>query len=396
MAPLDIDQIFSDLLAVEGYGLLLIGSAIAFLIAVLVALSVGWFRIILSIASFAYPSARVRAMGNPLVTADGADAVSGSTDLLDLFERVERLGHPIGYGEGASADDIERLIRIYYYRMLSDLGSTVPDAIRPLINGYIQIKECGEVAAILRGLAGGLPGDLIVRRAVPIGSLTDSVIRKIGHAGNVEESVARIERAGIFPGIRNTWMKIGETSGFVRFESALSSRVFNSFMVVARGIEDSQYEPAVMMAGRLIDIENLGILVRGRVRGLSPEEIEPFLIASGGFDISNEKLLDLLRSTDIMDLGTSLRDTAYGPYIEPLLMDANRTRDTGPIETALSQCMLGIGRAISSQYHLGSGPIIRYIIALHLEMGNLMAVASALLLQVPQEKFTEQLVVEPS
>ncbi|MCP1661508.1 MULTISPECIES: V-type ATPase subunit [Methanocalculus] len=392
---MDIDQLFADLLAAEGTGLLVIGIGIAFLIAVFIAISAGWFRIILSIASFAYPSARVRAMGNPLVTADGADTVSGSTDLLDLFERAARLGHDVGYGEGADADAIERLIRTHHYRMLSDLVSSVPDAIRPLIQGYIRILECREVAAILRGIAGGLPADLIRERAVAIGSLTDSAIRKISHAETIEESTVRIERAGILPGIRNTWQKVGETGGFTAFESAIIAESFHSLMIVARGIEDAHYEPAVAMAGRLIDTENLRILARGLIRNLGPEETEPFLVTTGGFEITGPVLQDLARKTDILEFGAALRDTAYGPYIEPLLEEVRKTRDTGPLETALSQCTLGISRAISSQYHLGSGPIIRYLLALELEMENLMAAAAALLLEVPQDEIPGYMVVEP-
>jgi hypothetical protein len=97
---MDIDLIFSELFTGEGSGIILIGFVIAFFIAVFVAVSAGWFRIILSIASFAYPSARVRAMGNPLVTADGADTLSNASDLLDLFERAARSGHIIEYREG--------------------------------------------------------------------------------------------------------------------------------------------------------------------------------------------------------------------------------------------------------------------------------------------------------
>jgi len=150
---IDPDLIFTELLTGEGSGLILIGLAIAFLVAIFLAITAGWFRIILSIASFAYPSARVRAMGNPLVTKAGSLEISGAGDLLELFERAERLGHPIGYREGISADDTEHLIRVYHYAMLTNLGGTVPDAIRPLIAGifrYIRSARWRSSSGVLK------------------------------------------------------------------------------------------------------------------------------------------------------------------------------------------------------------------------------------------------------
>jgi vacuolar-type H+-ATPase subunit C/Vma6 len=394
VGTIDPDLIFTELLTGEGSGLILIGLAVAFLVAIFLAITAGWFRIILSIASFAYPSARVRAMGNPLVTKAGSLEISGAGDLLELFERAERLGHQIGYREGISPDDTERLIRVYHYTMLTNLGGTVPDAIRPLINGYIQVYQIREVAVILRGLEGGLPKELIESRAVPIASLTDSAIRKAAHSATVEEAVTRLHRSGVVPRIRELWTKIGETSGFSAFESALISDAYRSLMMAARGIEESQYEPAVLMAGRMIDCENLRILIRGRLRGMDASDLMPFLIQPGGFEITELMLRDLVRTADLTELFSAIRETAYGPYIEPHLEEVRRTRDPGRIELSLSRCILDIGRMISSQYHLGSGPIIRYLVALQIECENLGTAAAGLMLGVSPERIGDMMVME--
>ena len=391
---MDPDLIFSELLTGEGTGLILIGLAVAFLVALFLALSAGWFRIILSIASFSYPSARVRAIGNSLVTREGALEISGASDLLDLFERAERLGHTISYREGISADDTERLIRSYHYTMLKTLAETVPDSIRPLIYGYIRIYQTREVIFILRSIAGGLPKDQIEMRAVPIGSLTHSAIRKAAYAVTVEEAVTRLYRVGIEPRIRDIWTKFGEQSGFAAFESALVSDAYSSLMMAARGIEDSQYEPAVLMTGRMIDCENLRTLVRGRLRGMDGSDLMPFLIQPGGFEIRDDMLRELARTTDLADLVTAIRETAYGPYLEPSLEKVRDTHDPGLIEIGLSQCMLAIGRMISSQYHLGGGPVIRYLVSLQLECENLRAVAAGIRLGVSPDAIKDLMVME--
>jgi len=393
---MDIDLIFSELFTGEGSGIILIGFVIAFFIAVFVAVSAGWFRIILSIASFAYPSARVRAMGNPLVTADGADTLSNASDLLDLFERAARSGHIIDYREGMGADDTERLIRQYHYTLLGNLAVSVPDAIHPLILGYIRVCEAEEVATVLRGIGGGLPGDLIEKWAVPIGAFSGSAIRKAAHSGSVEEAVQRLDRSGVLPGIRDLWKTVGEQNGYAVFEASLLSDTYRSLMMTARGMDESQYEPAVLMAGRLIDCENLRILIRGLLYGADGAAIEPFLIQRGGFEISDDMLRNLARSADLVELVSQIRETMYGSYIEPFIEQVKKSRDPGIIEMSLSQCLLDIGRMVSSQYHLGSGPILRYLMAIGIECQNLQAAAAGILYHGSEETIRRQMVVEVS
>ncbi len=393
---MDIDLIISELFTGEGSGLILIAFAIAFFIAIFVAVSAGWFRIILSIASFAYPSARVRAMGNPLVTADGADTLSDASDLLELFERAARSGHIIEYREGMGPDDTERLIRHYHYTLLGNLTVSVPDAIHSLILGYIQVYLAEEVASVLRGISGGLPGDLIEKRVVPIGSFSSSAIRKAAHSGSVEEAVQRLDRSGVFPRIRDIWKAVGEQEGYAAFESALFSESYRSLMMTARGMDESQYEPAVLMAGRMIDCENLRILIRGLLYGADAAAIEPFLIQRGGFEISDDMLRNLARSADLVELVSQIRETMYISYIEPFIEQVKKSRDPGIIEVSLSRCLLDIGRMASSQYHLGSGPILRYLMALGIECENLRAAAAGIMYHVPAGTIRAQMVVEVS
>ena len=394
MGILDIDSIFSDLLSAEGAGIIALGLVIAFMVAIFIAISAGWFRIILSIASFAYPAARVRAIGNPLITREGVESIVASADLLDLFERAEHFGHHLGYREGLSADDCEHLIRSYHYRLLGDLAGSVPDAIRPLITAYTQIFATREVAAILRGIAGNLPRDLIMERAVPVGGLSITAIRKAAHADTIEEAVQRLERSGITPGIREQWMRIGEPVGFAAFEAALVGGAYQSLMMTARGIEDSQYEPAVMMAGRMIDCENLRILARGKIAHVDGNDLIPFLIPQGGFEITIGLQKELARTTDLIEMAAALRDTMYGRYFEPLVEGGIRKRHSGEIEIALNRCLLDVGRMNSSQYHLGSGPIIRYLLALEMEIANLGAAAGRLILGIGEETGAAIMVTE--
>ncbi len=86
----------------------------------------------------------------------------------------------------------------------------------------------------------------------------------------------------------------------------------------------------------------------------------------------------------------------YGSYIEPFIEQVKKSRDPGIIEMSLSQCLLDIGRMVSSQYHLGSGPILRYLMAIGIECQNLQAAAAGILYHGSEETIRRQMVVEVS
>jgi hypothetical protein len=116
MTNLSLSSLFSDLLSGDGATALLVAAlAIAILIGLMLAASAGYFRIILNIAVFARPDARVRAIGNPMVDPVTAAVVREAHTLHDLFDRFRTAGHPFPAVGEMNIDIAERTIRGYYY-----------------------------------------------------------------------------------------------------------------------------------------------------------------------------------------------------------------------------------------------------------------------------------------
>ncbi len=56
--------------------------------------------------------------------------------------------------------------------------------------------------------------------------------------------------------------------------------------------------------------------------------------------------------------------------------------------------MLDSVRAVSNQYHLESGPLLRYIVTLGYEVQNMQAIAGGVAVSLPPEEITQLLVLE--
>ncbi|WP_062398300.1 hypothetical protein [Methanogenium cariaci] len=139
MTNLSLSSLFSDLLSGgDGATALLVAAlAIAILIGLMLAASAGYFRIILNIAVFARPDARVRAIGNPMVDPVTAAVVREAHTLHDLFDRFRTAGHPPFPAVGEMNIDIaERTIRGYYYAKVMSLSENVPDSVRHFFAAY--------------------------------------------------------------------------------------------------------------------------------------------------------------------------------------------------------------------------------------------------------------------
>jgi hypothetical protein len=131
MTNLSLSSLFSDLLSGDGATALLVAAlAIAILIGLMLAASAGYFRIILNIAVFARPDARVRAIGNPMVDPVTAAVVREAHTLHDLFDRFRTAGHPFPAVGEMNIDIAERTIRGYYYAKVMSLSENVPDSVR--------------------------------------------------------------------------------------------------------------------------------------------------------------------------------------------------------------------------------------------------------------------------
>jgi len=163
--------------------------------------------------------------------------------------------------------------------------------------------------------------------------------------------------------------------------------------VAARGVDISLSPPVVETAGRMVDAANLRALVRARASGTGREAAARHLVRAGGFELTGERLLRAERAGSLSDLIATVEGMRYHQYLVAS-PEAVQSGDAAALEAALDLCTLDATRAIASQYHLESGPLLRHLVALDYEARNMRAIAAGVAAGVTAEEIERVLIIE--
>ena len=392
MTDLSLSSLFSGLLSGEDTTALLVAAlAISILVALMLAASAGYFRIILNIAAFARPDARVRAIGNPMVDPVMVAAVRESPNLHDLFDRFRAVGHAFPAAGAMDIGAAEQAIRSYYYEKVVSLSENVPDSVSHFFVSYGEMLVAREAAWIVMGRARNIsPADL-GRQVSPAGPLTPEIIRKAVHAAGPEESLSRFSQTPFGPVLTAAYH---ESAGDpAQFSALLEVTLFENISLAARSVDISLSPPVTEIAGRMIDTANIRAMARALSFGMGRDEAGRHLILEGGFELTGERFEQARRAGSLPDLIQALEGTQYESCLSRS-PEAVRDNNIPVLEAALDQGMLDSVRAVSNQYHLECGPLLRYLVALGSEAQNMQAIAGGVAASLPAEEIDRVLVVE--
>ncbi|KAF1078821.1 V-type ATP synthase subunit C [Methanogenium sp. MK-MG] len=392
MTDISLSSIFSGLLSGDGATALLVAAlAISILIGLMLAASAGYFRIILNIAVFARPDARVRAIGNPMVDPVTVAVVREAHTLHDLFDRFRAAGHTFPSAGEMDIDIAEQAIRGYYYGKVMSLSENVPDSVRHFFATYGGMLVAREAAWIIMGRAGNVsPGDL-EQQTSPAGSLTPELVHRAVHAAGPEDALNRFAQTPFGPVLTAAYRTASGDPA--RFSALVQTALLEKLSLAARSVDISLSPPVTETAGRMIDIANIRALIRALSFDMGREETGSHLIPNGGFELTGDRFEHAKRAGSLPDLIQALAGTQYEPYLSRHPETA-RDENIPVLEAALDQCMLDSVRAVSNQYHLESGPLLRYIVALGYEVQNMQAIAGGVAASLPPEEIERLLVLE--
>ena len=392
MTDLSLSSVFSGLLSGDGATAILVAAlAISILIGLMLAVSAGYFRIILNIAVFARPDARVRAIGNPMVNPVAVAAMLEAHTLHDLFDRFRAAGHTLSSGGEMDAGTAEQAIREYYYARVISLSENVPDSVAHFFVSYGQMLLTREAAWIIACRARDVsPADL-ERQVSPAGPLTPDLVRKAVHAAGPEDALSRFAQTPFGPALTAAYREAAGDPA--RFSALVQTTLLENLSLAARSVDISLSPPVTEIAGRMIDSANIRVQARIISFGAGRDESGHHLIPDGGFEITGDRFEHVRRAGSLADLIQALAGTQYEPYLSRH-PEAVRDVDVPVLEAALDQCMLDAVRAVSNQYHLESGPLLRYLIALGYEVQNMHAMAGGIVASLPPEEIKRVLVLE--
>jgi len=383
MAEFDPGQAVSDLIsgsfAGEGgdYAIILLIFVILTAIIIGGAVFSGYIRLILNIAGFAHPVARVRSVGNPLVEKEKLRILAESHSPDEMMEHLRQFGYDIPLHKSYSSDGSELFLRGEYYHSVEKLLETVPNSVRAFFLIFMKFTEAEEVKYILRAAGAGAEV-----QSLPVGLLSAAHIKKLAHAESSGEIKGILKELDLIP----PDMETGDLS-LSSVEEVIDRHLYRSFINAAGEVDVSLAEPIGLFVGHAIDIRNLKNICRAVNLGLEREEKINHLI-DGGIEFHGERIKDLASCTTNGAVAEMCRETLYHPALERISsggMDPEKEMDS---------LLLKTGANLATRYHLGSGPLIRFAFARKIEYNNLITAYYGVRAKMPAGDIMDMMVWE--
>lgn len=369
MTPGDLESLISTI-AIDPVAMILVGLALLVLVILVIGTFFGYFRVLLNIALFAYPVARVKAVGNPFVTRAQAEALAESGSFPEFLTVLQETGAGPQIPENTSLESMEKILETWHYLEIQKMSASLPDAIRPFFTAYIGIFEGEQVIAALRSVySAGVDSSPPIR--IPeVGCITPALIDSIGESNDIRDLVSRLQGTPYGAPLATAFPEYEETSSIAPLESAVRMYVMKN-LNASKGRVDPAVLPAVLaFTGAYADVTNILTLIRAKSRNLPPELVSLWLVPGGAY-YEEWRLKQIYDSTRPADIIRQLEGSEYYRTLEPLVQAPGSSIDLGACELSLDRYMLARAMGLSSVYHLTGGPLIKFAVSRKFEMRNL-------------------------
>jgi V/A-type H+-transporting ATPase subunit C len=391
--PGDILAVFSSELGMSPEQVLVAGLGIFILLLIIIVTFLGYFRILIHIAAFAFPVARVKAIGNPYIRPYDLEILSESKSLFELYGNMKEAGFPVPMKESTESPDIDTVLDRLHVGEYTRLEESVPDSIRPFFQAFHSFLEIEELKKAIRILHAGLSPDLLKQRMVPVGVISPEIIESLAQSPTVEEMISRVPQEPYGRVLGNALPEYQETRITFPLESALDVAAFKDIHRSVQRVDAVIAGPVREFCGVYTDIVNLLTLLRARSFGIGPEESSR-LFFPGGAVYEEWRLRQLLELPGIIDIVQQISGTEYYEALHPALPGFELSGRLQDLEFVLEQFLLHKVLVLSSTYHLTGGPLIKFAIARQFEIRNIRIIAHSLQGIVPPESAMPRMVSE--
>jgi vacuolar-type H+-ATPase subunit C/Vma6 len=339
--------------------------------------SAGYLMILLTIASCAYPVARVKARGIPFINNERLEELLDAGMVPDALSRMQAAGFTL---PGITSGDISGLENALEYKEMDEyrvlLGS-IPTDFEPFFAQYEVFYEIRMIKRLLRMIQSRKDHEEILKRVLPVGVLTKELISQGASCSGVDECVH------LFRGTSYSFLAEGplrlyhENSTLLALEIALdgygSSTLHQSCTLIRPGLA----APFRDLSSTLIDIQNVRTLLRAKHAGINPAEISPSLL-NGGFRLPFWRLIQLNEMMSLPDIIGQLNGTGYDRILQPFLPSYPGQDSLIQFDLALDWFLLTHLAKISLMYYYTGGPLIWFLLAKEYEYRNLQVVLTGL------------------
>jgi len=364
-----------------------------FLILLAILGTAGYMTTLLSIASYAYPIARMKAIGVPFILDSNLQELLDTGSVTECLGRLKAAGHPLGSVKLSDPDSLESYLIRGWYEEISLLASIVPSNVSPFFEAYLEQAEVAEIKRIIRLIHGQKSTLLNSERIIPVGVITSDLIENAIRSHGLEDCIRHFHATRYGAPLETAFFSCPDCDSILPLEEALDRVAYGDLRVSAGMIRSDMASPYLDYMGQVIDIQNLKTLIRAKHGGWDDADILPCLM-EGGHTFPLWRVIQLNEMKSVPDLINQISGTVFDPLFSPILHLYPNSDSLLFFELALDRYHLSLAERISLVYYHTGGPLIAYLVEKGFEMRNIRVILSAISSGVSPDQIQKYLVSE--
>jgi len=325
---------------------------------------------------FAYPSAKVQAIGNPFVEEREINKLLELKSLESFKNAVNSFKDYKLKGERAC--EIHSSLEDHLIESIEMLKRDCTKKLRKFFDAYINLRDGEKLKHVIKKK---IAGEKI--EEVKVFSQEARRLINLIRFSSLEE---------IPDLIKDTYKELadllrkGERDTFA-IDASIDRENLKRLMEVKVPKEVREIYKEFIL--RIIDVMNIRNILRGRWLGYDENSCRKLLVGEG-FEVPKWRIEEMLKAKSVNDAIKALEGTRYFNYMKEHIGDI---RSIQPLETALDKALLSIGSEISTRNYPLLGPIIDFMIAKEMEIRNLKIICKGIEDKLKPERMKNLLVV---
>ncbi|UCG70457.1 MAG: V-type ATPase subunit [Thermoplasmata archaeon] len=368
--------------------LMIIGAAV--LITIILLMS--YFNVLVTIASFSYPNARLKAMGNPFIKKRRLTELMEMTSVGEAAQEILKEGYKLPQNiEKAGLDEAERELELAQVEFLKKVLASDPQSMRPFLEAFMIKYDAAQIKKALRARKNGMSNEELKQKLIPVKEIDEAAIESILETNTVDE-VANAVRSTRFGDI--LIKTASEYKGdLVAMDLALDQFYSKELHLAITRVDTPVRETVTLFVGKYADITNIKHIIRSKQQGLDLALTERFLI-EGGRSLAPWKLRQMIEAKGVSEIVTELEGTPYIEIMKEAMQNYSETKSMYAFEATFDRMLLQFASEISSSAFITAGPTIRFLVAKEFEIRNLKALLRGLFEHLPSDKIMPMLIME--
>ena len=346
--------------------------------------------------AYIYPSATISAWEARLLPEARLMEMADAPSVTSLFAALEDTEYRKQLAEvpregGVDMVAVEQAFMDNSNERYAELLKMVPEERRETIRKLLQRAEVWNLKAIVTAIHNKTPKEERLRELMPSPTLPRERVEMLVSAESFEQLLEFLKESEYFPALSEA-LKEYEQRGLAALLTALDKHYYTSLWNEVLRVK-AQRSILMPLIGYGLDAVNLKLILRLKLEGVKPEEIDGLLIRPS-YALTEEMLRAMAVAEDLRSAADVVAHTPYGKILFETLPQVE-ARGLYAVEKALDEAELKFTRWLSFMRFFSIAPMVAYIRMKETETRNLHAILRLKAEGVEPGKIKELLVRVP-